>query len=112
MNWNKLTSEAQIDQVIAASEEKPVLLFKHSTRCSISSMSLDRLLRNWKEEDSERITPYYLDLIAFRSVSNLVAERFGIPHESPQVLLIQKGKVTYHESHYGISYAEIMKQDS
>jgi bacillithiol system protein YtxJ len=112
MNWNKLTSEEQIDQVIAASEEKPVLLFKHSTRCSISSMSLDRLLRNWKEEDSERITPYYLDLIAFRSVSNLVAERFGIPHESPQVLLIQKGKVTYHESHYGISYAEIMKQDS
>ena len=112
MNWNKLTSEAQIDQVIAASEEKPVLLFKHSTRCSISSMSLDRLLRNWKEEDSERITPYYLDLIAFRSVSNLVAERFGIPHESPQVLLIQKGKVTYHESHYGISYAEIMNQSS
>jgi bacillithiol system protein YtxJ len=112
MNWNKLTSEEQIDQVIAASDQKPVLLFKHSTRCSISSMSLDRLLRNWKEEDSERITPYYLDLIAFRSVSNLVAERFGIPHESPQVLLIQKGKVTYHESHYGISYAEIMKQDS
>jgi bacillithiol system protein YtxJ len=112
MNWNKLTSEAQIDQVIAASEEKPVLLFKHSTRCSISSMSLDRLLRNWKPEDADKITPYYLDLIAFRSVSNLVAERFGIPHESPQVLLIQKGKVTYHESHYGISYAEIMKQDS
>ena len=94
MNWNKLTSEAQIDQVILESAAKPVLLFKHSTRCSISSMSLDRLLRNWKEEDSERITPYYLDLIAFRSVSNLVAERFGIPHESPQVLLIQNGKVT------------------
>jgi len=112
MNWNKLTSEAQIDQLITESAKKPVLIFKHSTRCSISSMSLDRLLRNWKEEDSIQITPYYLDLIAFRSVSNLVAERFGIPHESPQVLLIQKGKVTYHESHYGISYAEIMKQSS
>jgi bacillithiol system protein YtxJ len=112
MNWNKLTSEEQIDQVIAASEEKPVLLFKHSTRCSISSMSLDRLLRNWKPEDSDKITPYYLDLLAYRNLSNLVAERFGIPHESPQVLLIQKGKVTYHESHYGISYAEIMKQSS
>ena len=112
MNWNKLTSEEQIDQVIAASEEKPVLLFKHSTRCSISSMSLDRLLRNWKPEDADKITPYYLDLIAFRSLSNLVAERFGVPHESPQVLLIQNGKVTYHESHYGISYAEIMKQSS
>lgn len=112
MNWNKLTSEEQIDQVIAESAEKPVLLFKHSTRCSISSMSLDRLLRNWKTEDSDKITPYYLDLIAFRSLSNLVAERFGIPHESPQVLLIEKGKVTYQESHYGISYAEIIKQSS
>ena len=112
MNWNKLTSEEQIDQVITESAEKPVLLFKHSTSCSISSMALDRLLRNWKTEDSDKITPYYLDLIAFRSLSNLVAARFGIPHESPQVLLIKKGKVTYHESHYGISYAEIMKQSS
>ena len=112
MNWNKLTSEEQIDQVITESAEKPVLLFKHSTSCSISSMALDRLLRNWKTEDSDKISPYYLDLIAFRSLSNLVAERFGIPHESPQVLLIEKGKVTYYESHYGISYAEIMKQSS
>jgi bacillithiol system protein YtxJ len=110
MNWNKLTSEAQIDQLIQESAEKPVLIFKHSTRCSISSMSLDRLLRNWKEEDSAQITPYYLDLISYRSLSNLVAERFGIPHESPQVLLLKDGKVTYHESHYGISYAEIKLQ--
>ncbi|MDA0315199.1 MAG: bacillithiol system redox-active protein YtxJ [Bacteroidetes bacterium] len=109
MNWNKLTSEEQIDQLIEESTEKPVLLFKHSTRCSISSMSLDRLLRNWKSEDSAKITPYYLDLIAYRTLSNLVAERFDIPHESPQVLLIERGKVTYHESHYGISYAKIMK---
>ena len=112
MNWNKLNSEEQIDQLITESAEKPVLLFKHSTSCSISRMALDRLLRNWKTEDSDIITPYYLDLIAFRSLSNLVAERFGIPHESPQVLLIEKGKVTYHESHYGISYSEIMKQSS
>jgi bacillithiol system protein YtxJ len=112
MNWNKLTSEEQIDQVILESAAKPVLLFKHSTSCSISSMSLDRLLRNWKAEDSDKITPYYLDLLAYRNLSNLVAERFNIPHESPQVLLIQNGKVTYHESHYGISYAEIMNQSS
>jgi bacillithiol system protein YtxJ len=112
MNWNKLTSEAQIDQVILESAAKPVLLFKHSTSCSISSMSLDRLSRNWKPEDSDKIIPYYLDLLAYRNLSNLVAERFGIPHESPQVLLIQNGKVTYHESHYGISYAEIMNHSS
>ena len=112
MNWNKLTSEEQIDQVILESAAKPVLLFKHSTSCSISSMSLDRLSRNWKAKDADKITPYYLDLLAYRNLSNLVAERFGIPHESPQVLIIQNGKVTYHESHYGISYAEIMNQSS
>ena len=100
----------QLTEIKIKSIEKPQLIFKHSTRCSISSMSLDRLLRNWKEEDSIEITPYYLDLIAYRSLSNLVAERFGISHESPQVLLLKDGKVTYHESHYGISYAEIKSQ--
>ena len=112
MNWIPLTDEKQLAEIVETSQQKPVVIFKHSTRCSISSMSLDRLLRNWKEEDSTQITPYYLDLIAYRSLSNLVAERFGIPHESPQVLLLKDGKVTYHESHYGISYAEIMKQSS
>lgn len=110
MNWNKLTSEAQIDQLIAESSAKPVLIFKHSTRCSISSMSLDRLLRNWKEQDSEEISPYYLDLIAYRSLSDQVAARFGIPHESPQVLILKDGNVTYSESHYGINYTEIKAQ--
>ena len=112
MNWIPLTDEKQLAEIEAISQDKPVVIFKHSTRCSISSMSLDRLLRNWKEEDSIEITPYYLDLIAYRSLSNLVAERFGISHESPQVLLLKDGKVTYHESHYGISYAEIMNQSS
>jgi len=112
MNWKQLTSEEQLNELIVESAQKPVFIFKHSTRCSISSMSLDRLLRNWKEEDATKITPYYLDLIAYRSLSNCVADRLGVPHESPQVLLIQNGEVTYHESHYGITYAGIMNQSS
>jgi len=112
MNWKQLTSEEQLNELIVESAQKPVFIFKHSTRCSISSMSLDRLLRNWKEEDATKITPYYLDLIAYRSLSNSVADRLGEQHESPQVLLIQNGEVTYHESHYGITYAGIMKQSS
>ena len=112
MNWKQLTSEEQLNELIVESAQKPVFIFKHSTRCSISSMSLDRLLRNWKEEDATKITPYYLDLIAYRSLSNSVADRLGVPHESPQVLLIQNGEVTYHESHYGIIYAGIMNQSS
>jgi bacillithiol system protein YtxJ len=108
MNWNKLTEAGQIREIKALSEEKPVLIFKHSTRCSISSMSLDRLLRKWKDSDAEKVTPYFMDLIASRELSDLVAREFRIPHESPQVLLIKNGDVIYNNSHYGISYADIM----
>lgn len=108
MNWNKLTEADQIQEIKALSKEKPVLIFKHSTRCSISSMSLDRLLRKWKDTDSDTVTPYFLDLIASRAMSDLVAKEFGVPHESPQVLLIKNGEVVYDNSHFGISYAELM----
>ncbi len=108
MNWNKLTTAAQIDEIKALSAQKPVFIFKHSTTCSISNMSLDRLQRNWKAEDEDKITPFYLDLLAYRALSNQVALDFGVTHESPQVLVIREGKVVYHESHYGISYASLM----
>lgn len=110
MNWNKLTTAAQIDEIKALSAQKPVFIFKHSTSCSISSMSLNRLQRNWKEEDVDKMTPYYLDLLAYRALSNQVATDFGVPHESPQVIVIHCGKAVYHESHYGISYATLMAQ--
>ena len=109
MNWNKLTEPSQLEEIVALSFEKPVLIFKHSTRCSISSMSLDRILRNWKEEDLERLVPFYLDLISYRSLSDQVEDKFGVPHESPQVILIREGKAVYDSSHFGISYPEIMR---
>lgn len=110
MNWNKLTETSQIEEIKRISNSKPVMIFKHSTRCSVSSMSLDRLLRNWKPTDAEKIAPYYLDLIANRSLSNQIESEFGIPHESPQVILISSGKAVYDNSHFGISYQEIMDQ--
>jgi bacillithiol system protein YtxJ len=110
MNWKKLTESTQIEEIKELSNTKPVLIFKHSTRCSISSMSLDRLLRNWKTEDGEKVVPFFLDLIAFRSLSGQIEEEFGVPHESPQVIIIRNGKAVYDNSHYGISYPEIMAQ--
>ena len=109
MNWKKLTEASQLEEIKTQSFAKPVLIFKHSTRCSISSMSLDRILRNWKEEDLDRIEPYYLDLISYRALSDLVEDQFGVPHESPQVILIRDGKAIYDNSHFGISYPEIMR---
>lgn len=110
MNWNKLTEAAQIDEIKTLSKEKPVLIFKHSTRCSISSMSLDRLLRKWKDQDVEKVTPYFLDLIAYRNLSEQVAMEFKVPHESPQLILIKNGEAVYSNSHFGISYGELMEK--
>ncbi len=108
MNWNKLTNVNQIAEIKALSGELPVLIFKHSTRCSVSSMSLDRLLRNWKKGDETKLLPYYLDLITYRDVSDAIAKEFGIPHESPQVLLIKDGNAFYDSSHFDINYRDIM----
>lgn len=108
MNWNKLIQASQIEEIKNLSEERPVLIFKHSTRCSISSMSLDRVRRNWKVGDDEKVVVYFLDLIADRDISDLVASEFGVPHESPQVILIKNREAVYENSHYGISYPEIM----
>jgi len=110
MNWKKLTDSTQIEEIKELSNSKPVLIFKHSTRCSVSSMSLDRLLRNWKTEDGEKVVPYFLDLIAFRNLSDQIEKIFGVAHESPQVLIIRDGKAVYDNSHFGISYPEIMAQ--
>lgn len=109
MNWNKLTQTGQIQEIIALSDEKPVMIFKHSTRCAISSMALDRLTRKWQDSDSEKLEPYILDLIANRSISDQVASSFGVPHESPQVLIIKGGETIYDASHYSISHEEIFK---
>ncbi|MBN7810131.1 bacillithiol system redox-active protein YtxJ [Algoriphagus sp. H41] len=110
MNWKKLTEATQIAEIKELSNTKPVLIFKHSTRCSVSSMSLDRLLRNWKTEDGEKVIPYFLDLISFRNLSNQIEAEFGVPHESPQVIIVRDGQAVYDNSHFGISYPEIMAQ--
>ena len=107
MNWISLTDEQQLEAIKAQSHEQPVVIFKHSTRCSISSMAKGRL---------ERVSPpghvlfYYLDLIAYRALSNKIAEEFQVHHESPQVLLIRNGACVFDESHNGISMEEIAEQ--
>jgi len=109
MNWNKLSDLAQLDELIKTSSEKPVLIFKHSTRCSISSTALDRLERSWKTEEVEGLEPYYLDLIQFRNISGAIESKFDVEHQSPQALVIKNGSCVYHASHYDIRYPELLK---
>lgn len=107
MNWISLTSEEQLAQIIEKSATVPQVIFKHSTRCSISSMVLDRLERS---QAPSTVDFYYLDLIAHRNLSNRVAETFHVHHESPQVLVIKNGECTYDESHMGIRMDEVVEQ--
>ncbi|MEQ8926480.1 MAG: bacillithiol system redox-active protein YtxJ [Fulvivirga sp.] len=107
MNWNHLTSADQLNSIIEESEISPVLIFKHSTRCSISSMALNRLERSWDESDG--IKPYYLDLIQYRPLSNQIEEQLNVQHQSPQAILIRNKEVVHHNSHMGISYADFIK---
>lgn len=104
MQWNQLTNEDQLQQIISQSDAKPQVIFKHSTRCSISSVAYQRLQ---KAGQPEGLDFYYLDLLAHRPLSNKVAEMFKVHHESPQVLVIKGGKCVYDESHLGISMSDI-----
>jgi len=107
MNWIELTSEDQLAGIKNDSLHKPQVIFKHSTRCSISTMAKSRLER---ADTPEGIVFHYLDLIQYRSVSNKIEEQFMVHHESPQVLLIKDGECIYDESHSGISMDEIKEQ--
>jgi len=110
MDWIQLTNEQELNDIKDLSNSQPVLIFKHSTRCSISSTALNRLERSWKDEEVKNIKPYLLDLLSFRSVSNNITDQFKIPHESPQILLIRNGQCVYSASHLSINYQEILKQ--
>lgn len=104
MNWIQLTEEGQLEEIISKSNSKPQVIFKHSTRCSISAVAFQRLQ---KAKQPEGIEFYYLDLLAHRPLSNKVAEVFKVHHESPQVLLIKDRKCIFNESHLGISMQDI-----
>ncbi len=110
MKWIELKNNTQLEEIKKASAEQPVVLFKHSTRCSISATALSRLERTWNEQEMAAVKPYFLDLLSYRPVSNAIADSFGVPHQSPQVLLIHKGECVYHTSHMGISYPGLKTQ--
>lgn len=107
MNWITLHNEEQLQELKINSAVKPQVIFKHSTRCSISSMAKNRLERSSQPVEMEF---YFLDLIKYRSISNKIASDFNIYHESPQILVIKNGECIYDESHSGIDMQDIIEQ--
>lgn len=103
-NWLWLTDEYSFQLAMQKSFEKKILIFKHSTRCSISSMALYRIEDNVKRKIA---TCYFLDLLKYRSISIKIEEQLGVKHESPQILVIENGVCIYHTSHNDISWDRI-----
>ena len=104
--WRKLTDLGQLNELIELSHEKPVVIFKHSTRCSISRFALKQFENDY-DFSLEELQSYFLDLLEYRSISNEVASRFDVFHQSPQILIIKEGKSIFDASHDSISVAEI-----
>jgi bacillithiol system protein YtxJ len=109
MEWIMLTEEGQLQQIKEQSRQQAIVIFKHSTRCSISALAKIRLEREPAPKD---VSFYYLDLLKFRPISNKIAEEFHVHHESPQVLVIKDGSCTYEDSHNGINMQDIAEQVS
>jgi len=105
----ELTTIEDLDRVWAASDEKPCLFFKHSTRCPISTRALSAFEQALTRPEADAVTWVYLDLIAHRDVSNEIATRSGIAHQSPQAILVQKGKPVWNASHIGITVDSLIE---
>lgn len=108
--WHALTEKAQLTELEKESESKTVVIFKHSTRCGISRMVLNNFERNYDLKKDEGLKLYFLDLLANRDISNEVANRFNVRHESPQMIILKDRKVVQHASHHSIELQQVKDQ--
>ena len=102
INWIPLTESKQLDELLELSYTKPQLIFKHSTRCGVSRMVL-KSFENDFPFTAEEVDAYYLDLLNYRSISNDIADKFEVFHQSPQLIVIKDGQVASHASHGDIN---------
>ncbi len=104
-NWLVINCQTSYNDAINMSHNEPILIFKHSTRCSISSLALRKIETNWQDKFINNC--YYLDLLSYRDISNKIADELNVFHASPQILVIKNGKCVYHTSHNNISWRNI-----
>lgn len=108
INWIPLNSLEQIKTIKELSKSETILVFKHSTRCSISSMVIKRF-ENLFDSSMNNIKVYYLDLLNFRAISDEVGYSFQVQHQSPQLLIIRNEVAVLNVSHYDITTVNIQK---
>ncbi len=106
--WHVLGKLDQLDEIVEQSKTQPVAIFKHSTRCGISRGVLKLLEKNYNLTD-DQLKLYYLDLLQNKDISNEIAARFKVNHESPQMIVIKNGVVVHHDSHSAIDASHLVK---
>ncbi|QOD61433.1 bacillithiol system redox-active protein YtxJ [Polaribacter haliotis] len=108
LNWIPLTTLEQLETIKKESETEAVLIFKHSTRCGISSMVIKQFEKLFSEEH-ENLKVYYLDLLNYRDVSDEVGYKFQVMHQSPQLIVVRNGVSVYDASHYEITQTDLSR---
>lgn len=108
IDWYNLTHLNQLDGIVSESRQIPVLVFKHSTRCGVSRMVLKGFESGY-DYPEDAIKPYFIDLLRHREISDAIAQKFGVNHQSPQILLIKNGVSIFDTSHSDID-ATVLKQ--
>ena len=108
VNWIPLTKIEQLDEIKQQSKSETVLIFKHSTRCGISSMVIKQFEKKF-DESMNSIKVYYLDLLSYRQISDEVGYTFQVMHQSPQLLVIKNETAVATASHYDITLVDIPK---
>jgi bacillithiol system protein YtxJ len=109
----RLTALHQIDELdslLTQSGTRPVLLFKHSYSCGISAEALDELVGHLDSPTSAGAEgPMYamVTVQTHRELSNAVATRLGVRHETPQALLVRDGQVIWAASHFRVTAAAV-----
>ena len=101
-NMDEITEVDDLQRLLETSNDRPVVLFKHSTRCPISSAAL-REYESFAEQHGKQVHCAYVDLVAHRDVSNAVARTLGVSHQSPQAILLADEQAVWDTSHGGIT---------
>ncbi|WP_299335544.1 bacillithiol system redox-active protein YtxJ [uncultured Psychroserpens sp.] len=108
--WQALTNISQLDEIEKRSKTKTQVIFKHSTRCGISSMVMNQFVSMYDLDAN--LDLYYLDLLSYREVSNEVGYKFQVMHQSPQLLIIKNGTTVAHASHGAINDIDLSRFES
>jgi bacillithiol system protein YtxJ len=98
----------ELDRALTESRRRPLLLFKHSYSCGVSAEALDELLAHLSEERAD--ASYAMVTVqTHRDVSNAIAAKLGVRHETPQALLVRDGRVVWTASHFRVNAAALGK---